>query len=136
MYHLFVSGSGESWQGEPWQIEISRCVREYTDPAITAAFGELTHVHVETLRRYPCVFAYEAVHRRDPKFGLIRNVTVRQGEARIEYELHAVNPFLTAEQMEKLTFELDISNWELNRTHWAVEDVDLASFCRETQFSL
>lgn len=126
MYHLLVSGDDENWQGEPWHLEISRCVREYTDPKITAAYGELTQAQVDDLRRYPCIFAYEAVHRRAPKFGLIRDVTVRQKQARIEYELHAVNPFLTAEQMEKLTFELDVGNWELNRTHWAVKDVDLA----------
>lgn len=29
MYNLLVSASPESWHGEPWQIELSRCVREY-----------------------------------------------------------------------------------------------------------
>lgn len=30
-----------AWQGEPWQIEKARCVREYTDPALTERFGDL-----------------------------------------------------------------------------------------------
>ena len=36
-----------------------------------------------------------------------------------------VEGFLTAAQLEEMTFELEIGKWELNRTHWAVKDVDL-----------
>jgi TIR domain len=126
MYHLFVSGDDEDWQGNPWQIELSRCVREYTAEEITKAYGGLTPAQIDELRRYPCIFAYEAVHKLNPKFGLIRSVTVRQGQVRIEYELHQVSPFLTADQLETLAFELDIGKWEMNRTHWAMKDVDLA----------
>ena len=53
-------------------------------------------------------------------------MTARQDQVRIDYEIHAVVAFLTAEQLEKLTFDLDIARWEMNRTHWAVKDVDLA----------
>jgi len=126
MYHLFVEGNEQAWQGEPLQIELSRCVREYTADAITKTYGDLTPAQVDELRRHPCIFAYEAARKLNPKFGLIRNVTVRQGEARIEYEIHQVVPFLTADQLKGLAFELDIGKWEMNRTHWAVKDVDLA----------
>lgn len=68
----------------------------------------------------------EAAHKLNPKFGQIKTVTVRQGQVRIEYELHDVDPFLTADQLGKLTFELDIRKWEMNRTHWAVKEVNLA----------
>lgn len=126
MYHLLVSGDNQNWQGEPWQIELGRCVREYTDREITETYGDFTPAQVDELRRFPCIFAYETVHKQNPKFGLIRDVTARQGQVRIEYEVHAVFPFLTAEQLEALTFELDIRKWEMNRTHWAMKDVDLA----------
>src|SRR5215203_1251912 len=121
MYHLFVSGHVQDWQGEPWQIELGRCVREYTADAITKRYGGFTPAQVDELRRYPCIFAYEAVHSKNPLFGLIQNVTARQGQVRVEYELHPVDPFLSAEQLEQLTFELDIGKWEMNRTHWAVK---------------
>jgi len=126
MYHLFVSGFDQDWNGEPWQIELGRCVREYTAEAITKAYGDLNAAQINDLRRYPCIFAYEAVYKLAPKLGLIRDVAVRQGQVRVEYEIHPVTPFLTADQLERLTFELDISKWEMNRTHWAVKDVDLA----------
>ncbi len=37
LYDLLVSGSEEEWNGAPFQIELSRCVREYTAPSITAS---------------------------------------------------------------------------------------------------
>jgi len=49
MYNLLVSGNPEAWQGEPWQIEFSRCVREYTDNAITERFGSLDDAAVSEL---------------------------------------------------------------------------------------
>jgi hypothetical protein len=106
MYHFFVSGHVQDWQGEPWQIELGRCVREYTADAITKRYGGFTPAQVDELRRYPCIFAYEAVHSKNPLFGLIQNVTARQGQVRVEYELHPVDPFLSAEQLEQLTFRV------------------------------
>lgn len=81
---------------------------------------------VSKLKRLPCIFAYEAFNQLAPRFGLIRDVAKRQGQVRIEYELQAVDPFLSADDLEHLTFELDIGKWEMNRTHWAVKDVNLA----------
>lgn len=61
----------------------------------------------------------------DPHFGILRDITYRQGEVRIEYELQPLMPFITAEELSAMSFDLDISKWELNRTHWAVKDVNL-----------
>lgn len=125
MYNLFVSANDESWNGEDWQIESYRCVNEYTDESIIKQFGELDKEAIEELKKLPCIFAYEAFNELNPKFGLITDVTKRQGEVRVEYEIIPVDSFLSAEQLSSLLFELDISKWELNRTHWAVKDVDL-----------
>lgn len=105
---------------------MSRCLREYTDADLSARYGDLGPAVVNELRRFPCIFGYERPCRKDPHFGLLREVTCRQGEARIVYELIALDNFLTAEALDELRFELDIGDWELNRTHWALKDVDLA----------
>lgn len=126
MYNLFVSGNPESWNGDHWQIELSRCIREYTSDEITARFGALDQAAIAQLKRLPCIFAIESGHQMPPKFGIIRDVKQRQGEVRVEYELQAIAPFLTANQLDSLNFELDIGKWEMNRTHWAVKDVNLA----------
>jgi hypothetical protein len=125
MYNLFVSGWAEQWNEEPFQIELSRCVREYTDEEITRKYGELDTSAIDALRKLPCVFAYESGHNLAPKFGLIRDITKRQGQVRVEYKILPVEPFLSADDLTSLMFELDISKWELNRTHWAVKDVNL-----------
>jgi hypothetical protein len=52
-------------------------------------------------------------------------VQKRAAEVRVEYEIHDIEKFLSAEQLAQYSFDLDISKWELNRTHWAVKDVNL-----------
>jgi hypothetical protein len=126
MFNLFVSGDSEAWQGKPWQIEKARCVREYTDDALTERFGGLDEQAVAVLKRLPCIFAYEKAHRQAPLFGRIRDVMRRQGdEIRVEYQIEPVNPFLTADDLQELSPPLDIGKLELNRTHWAVKEVNL-----------
>lgn len=131
MYNLFISALPETWDGDPWTIEIGRCVREYTATTITEQFGSLGPEAVSALKRLPCIFGYEWRLGLSPKFGVIREVTVRQGKVRIEYEIREQYPFLSAENMSELGFELDIGKYELNRTHWAVKDVDLAKELHE-----
>jgi hypothetical protein len=125
MYNLFVSGHDEAWQGEPWTIEATRCVNEYTDEEIIGQFGALDATSVETLKKLPSIFAYESGNRMNPKFGVVRDITKRQGQVCVEYELIHVEPFLTHTDLNDLLFELDIGKWEMNRTHWAVKNVNL-----------
>lgn len=126
MYNLLVSGNDEAWKGEPWILETGRCAREYTDSGITKNFGDFTSSQVEALRRFPCIFAYEAGWKKDPKFGILRDVVKRQGKVKIEYEVVDLDQFITHQDILDLQFELDISDWEMNRTHWAIKDVNLA----------
>jgi len=127
MYNLFVCNNNKSWNGEPWVIERSRCVREYTSDNVIKTYGALEAAQIDQLRRLPCIFAYEDYNKIDPHFGQIRDVTVRAKIVRVEYDLHPLEKFLTADQLEEMNFELEIDKWELNRTHWAVKDVDLAA---------
>lgn len=125
MYNLLVSANDEAWQGEPWQIELSRCVNEYTDDAIIEKYGALDERAIDELRTFPCIFAYETGNKINPKFGVIRDITKRQKQVRIEYEILPVEPFLPHDALDALRFELDIGKLELHRTHWAVKDVNL-----------
>ena len=125
MYNLLVSSSEDAWNGDPWQIELERCIREYTDKEITQKLGDLDASAVADLKRLPCIFAYETPNKMDPHFGVLREIIHRQGVVKIEYELQQLSSFLTAEELSAMSFDLDISMWELNRTHWAVKDVNL-----------
>ncbi|MDE0307022.1 MAG: TIR domain-containing protein [Albidovulum sp.] len=125
MYNLFVSANDDAWNGNPWIIDRNRCVKEYTSNAIREAYGALGHAEVDQLKSFPCIFAYESFNKLNPHFGRIHDVTVRINLVRVGYELHRLDMFLSANQLEEMTFELEIENWELSRTHWAVKDVDL-----------
>lgn len=126
MYNLLVSGNDESWDGNPYTLEVGRCVREYTDKEITEKYGEFTQSEVDEIRRFPCIFAYEAGCKKDPKFGLIRGITKRQGKVKIEYEVVELDNFLCHSDISTMLFDLDISEWEMNRTHWAIKNVNLS----------
>lgn len=128
MYNLLVTSNADAWLGEAWQIESARCVHvhEYTDAEIAQKYGSLDTPSIDALMKLPCLFAYESFNKLAPKFGFIRDITKRQGQVRIEYEVIPLDPFLTSDSIEGMMFELDIGKWELNRTHWAVKDVNLA----------
>ena len=136
MYNLLVSSMEGTWDGEPWTVDLSRCVREYTDTAFTQKFGELDTIAVNELKKMPCVFAYETPSKTAPQFGVLKGITKRQGQVRIEYEIQEVAPFLSAEGLSAMTFELDVSKWELSRTHWSVKDVNLAKELRTQGITL
>ncbi len=126
MYNLFVSADDQAWERDHYLLENERCVREYTDTKLTKQYGELDTSAISELQRFPCIFAYETPNRKLPKFGVIREITKRQGQIRIDYEIIGIENFLTAQDLIDLAFELDIQKYELNRTHWAVKDVNLA----------
>lgn len=127
MFNLFVAGRDEAWEGEPYYLDRDRCIREYTDADLVSRFADLTTDSVNELRRLPCIFAYESACRKDPRFGVLREVTSRQGKAKIEYDIIKLDKFVTAPDLsEHLAFELDIQDLEMNRTHWAVKDISLA----------
>ena len=126
MYNLLISGNEDTWDRDVWEIELGRCVREYTDDEFTQKYGELAAEDVAALIKFPCIFAYETGHRKDPRFGLIEDVKRRHGQVRIWFKLVETERFLSYRELEELSLELDIGKWELGRTHWAVKDVDLA----------
>lgn len=125
IYNLLVSGREDAWSGEPFQMEVSRCIREYTDNSLTLKFGQLDTSAVNALKKAPCIFAYEKGLQINPKFGYLVDIIHRQGEVRLLYNLHDISPFLKFETLEEMRFELDIDKMELYRTHWAVKQVNL-----------
>jgi len=70
-YNFIVYGDSEALNGEPLILDISRCVREYTDQEIKEKYSELTETNIHEIKRFPCIFAYEDNCAQDPKFGLM-----------------------------------------------------------------
>lgn len=125
MYNLLVSSDENAWDGEPWHVEEGRCVQEYTDKDIAGRLGGLDAASIEELKLLPSIFAYESACEKNPRFGVITDVVKRQGHVRVSYALQNVDPFLSWEDLKNMLFELDLGKWEMNRTHWAVKNVNL-----------
>jgi len=126
MYNLFVSADENSWEGPPFLLDISRCIREYTEKDIAEKYQELTEVKIKEIKRFPCLFAYESPCQKSPKIGFIRKVIKRRNLVSIEYEIVDIDPFLTYHDLDELSFRLDIRGLELHRTHWAIKNINLA----------
>jgi hypothetical protein len=126
MYNLFISGSEDFWDEGNFTLDMSRCLRKYTDPELTTRYGDLDKESIATLKTIPCIFGYEKGINLDPKLGFILDIAKRQGRVRIKFKTHDIIPFLSYNDLQKYSFELDIDNqFELHRTHWALKDIDL-----------
>lgn len=127
MFNLLVTADDNAWEGAPCTFSVSRCVREYTDEAITKQYGDLDKSSIESLIKLPTIFAYEEAVRKAPKFGRLTQISKRANrlEVRVDYELITLPKFLTNEELWAMNSELDITGWESSRTHWAVKDVNL-----------
>jgi hypothetical protein len=125
MYNLFVSGNEEAWNGQTWEIEIGRSLREFTAAPLTGKYGRLDDDAVAALKSFPSVFAYERGNNQPARIGWITRVRHRVTSARVEYELDNALPAILPARLLDLQWDLDLTDWEMNRTHWALKDVDL-----------
>jgi hypothetical protein len=83
MYNLFVSGNPEAWNGEAWEIELTRVLREYTADPLTQKYGALNEADVAALMRFPALFAQETGNRSPARIGWITRVRHRNNRVRV-----------------------------------------------------
>jgi hypothetical protein len=132
MFNLFIRGSLDGWDGQPWETARNRCLNEheFTKKPLVERYGSFDAASVSALRQLPCIFADEIDRFRGnarlPSLGIIDEVEVRDQGLRVSYHLTPISPFFTVADMATMLFDLDMQEWELSRTHWAVKDVDLS----------
>ncbi len=125
MYHLIVVGNPDAYDGDPITLERRRALGEYTSAALSDRYSELTGDLIADLKRFPALFACEHATKTDARLGWITKIQVRVDAARFSYVFDDSFPPISWEQIKALEWDLDIDNYELNRTHWALKDVDL-----------
>lgn len=129
MYHFFVTARSGAWDYGFYLYDRSRFL-EYTNDKIAEAFTILTESHIQTLLSWPCLFAYEG-DEEDVRVGTLRSIKEQGRSLRIEFDLSsdiAPIPYATIKPIAPL---LDIREWEMSRTHWAIKDEDLFVRLRE-----
>lgn len=128
MYQLLMTGC-MGWTGTRGTMDRTR-VFEHTADYLKERFkpgGVTGTLDVAGVRDIPALFAGETYGDK-PQFvrlGTITNVTTLGNEYQIEYAYDADVPPITQDRLIQLAPELAIDEWEFNRNHWAIKDMDL-----------
>lgn len=133
IYNLLISGDENAWESNSVIFDLDRCLVEYTEKDLIDKFVKLGRNEINEIKNSPCIFAYEDYCKKDASIGYITDIVVRQVGIKITFEKVEV---LSLENLHKLQFELDIQNWELNRTHWAIKKVNLYKEAQSIGISL
>lgn len=123
MYNLLVTASDGAWDEELYELDKSRFL-EYTNENIASALKELSSSHIDNLKSYPCLFAYEG-EDSDVRIGYLKSIKERGRNILIEFEFEENIEPIPFEKIKPIAPLLDIRSWEMNRTHWAVKDENL-----------
>ena len=123
MYNLLVTAKIGAWDSGFYEYDKSRYL-EYTNEKISSALDSLTESNIESLKSFPCIFAYEG-DDSDIRIGYLTSIKERGRTVLIEYEFSQEIAPIPFESIKPITPILDIRDWEMNRTHWAVKDEDL-----------
>lgn len=124
MYNLLISAAAGVWEQSPAIFPLERLF-EYTEKSIVEELGGRDDPNWTKLKYLPCIFAYESPVQCNARIGEIKRLRTRTKEIRIEFEFYDNLPEIPFEKLEQFAWELDIGEWELNRTHWALKDIDL-----------
>ena len=123
MYNLLVTARRGAWDQPFYEFDKSRFL-EYTAESVSEAFKSLTPSLIDLLKSYPCIFAYEG-DDQDIRIGKLTSIKERGRKLLIEFEFDQDIPPIPFSDIEPIAPLLDIRDWEINRTHWAVKDEDL-----------
>jgi hypothetical protein len=126
MYNLLVTSQEGAWDKENYNYDRSRFL-EYTSDQLYTKFKDLTEENIEILKSIPCIFAYEGIDS-DIKIGYLTSIETSSRGIRIKYKCNDDIPKLTFSAIEFVLESLDIRDWEINRTHWAIKNEDLFKY--------
>ena len=123
MYNLIIGFVGPSDSENEITVSASRFL-EYTDSETQMRFRNLTPENVGELKSFPALLMHEQYE--DGAFvANITNITRSNRDYRITFERDSNIEILSPKEIEDLTIELGIDDFEFYRTHWAVKRADL-----------
>lgn len=127
LYNLLISGDDEAWEGNSYTIDTSRCIKEieFTSKEIADKYGRFGNEEINELKTFPCIFVYENRIEKDPSFGYITDIIVRRDVTKIKFNKITMNKALSYQDIVNTRVDLDIGEWEFNRTHWAIKEAEL-----------
>jgi hypothetical protein len=128
MFNFLVTSTPGRWNQGFYEWEKGR-ILEYTEKRVSDKFEKLSEAELKTMASYPCLFAYEG-NEHAMKVGRIAKFVRRQNTVLIEFEFDPNLPEIPFVEILPYFPLLDIRQWEMNRTHWAVKEGELPEILR------
>lgn len=136
MYSLIVTAQSGAWNEGRYALPESR-FGEYTAEQILDGYEDLGEQAISKLQALPTLLAYEQQHDLPARLARVTRIRRSSGaQIRFEYQEIEEVPHIPRDQLLEMVWDLDINDWELNRTHWAMKDVDLLRVLRENGISV
>lgn len=123
MYNLFITAFDDAWDENSYDYDRSRFL-EYTNENIAKKLVNLGESQIEYLKSLPCLFLYERSYTK-LKVGTLTDITINNKTITITYDFDFEFPQINLDNIDEFQKSLDIRDWEGNRTHWAIKDIDL-----------
>ncbi len=131
MYNLIVTAEAGAWDRRRYSMPLSR-LGEYSPESFKARYRPLDERAVSELASFPTLFAYEDPEDLPARVGRVTRITRPSGsDLRFEFEIEPEVPPISPVQLAEMGWDLDIGGLEMNRTHWAVKDVELFDVLRD-----
>lgn len=124
MFNLIVNGGG--WEENTDSFMLGRTF-EYTSRELVARFKPNGILDFEAILQLPTLFMEEswATEPRFARVGKIIQATESRGTISLEYNYDPKIAPISNETLKSFARELDMEDFEFNRTHWAIKDQDL-----------
>lgn len=127
MFSLLMSGNG--WEPNRRAFGRGRTF-ESTEPELVARFRPNAVMDTAAVMQLPALFVAETNYNNSQEPARVGTLTrIRGGAAGADYQLEYVYdpdiPPITNAKLKELQHELGIDDFEFQRTHWAIKDVDL-----------
>jgi hypothetical protein len=122
MFNLIVSGA--NWETGRFEFLLGR-VFEHTANEIAAQFRTQHGPDFAALARLPTLFMNEGRGFEVARVGRVIEARPRGNDIQVTCTLDADIPGIQNRTIVEMAADLDMDDWEFNRNHWAVKNVDL-----------
>lgn len=135
MYNLLVTAEADAWKKPTYVLDVSRYL-EHSDDELAERFKALDTGIIAEVTKLPTLFAYETEVGAPARVGWIADLQRRNNALRIAPRFDDTVAPIPSERIESMRWELDIGEWEMTRTHWAVKAADLFAVLQGRQDSV
>lgn len=108
---------------------------EHTDDAVRQYVAPSGAVDVSRLVNFPTLVMPELQDRRSPqvaRVGYVADLALSGRDYRFRFVPNPAVPAIVSDRIERASRWLEIGDWEFNRHHWAVKNVDLYRVLQES----